>query len=47
MKIKDILNFFDIDSNDENEIINICLDSKKCSKGSLFIALKGTKNDGS
>ena len=33
MKIKDILNFFDIDSNDENEIINICLDSKKCSKG--------------
>lgn len=38
MKIKDILNFFDIDSNDENEIINICLDSKNVQK-EVFLSL--------
>lgn len=46
MKVKNVLNFFDIVSDDENEITNICLDSSKCCKGSLFIALNGTKNCG-
>ncbi len=49
MKIIDLLEGIEVVSakgNLQREIVKICTDSRKCVDGSLFIAVKGTENDG-
>lgn len=50
MKLKDVILGIHIVSThnliNETDILSICFDSRKCSKGSLFVAIKGTQSDG-
>ena len=44
MKVKDILNFLDISSNDEYDILNLTDDSAKTTCNSIYICLASYKN---
>ena len=45
-KLCEKLNILEITANPDTEISGICYDSRKCSEGSLFVAIKGLSSDG-
>lgn len=46
MNLNEVLSLFNLPLKEESEITNVCIDSKKATPGSLFVALKGSTHDG-